>query len=194
MRFNYFKTIENKYRNQLSKNKPLVIRIDGKNITKSWKYDLFHENGFLNITEMIARNMIKYFNKCKIYVALDEINFIFEDPNVFFDRYEDTDALYCSNIFLQDFVKIFWNYYPEVKFGISIFNIENDKINSYLKYRKSCCYNAAVYYYCKRNLPKDVYVNKKLSDIVKYLKENNLYQQLEDNKLFLNGKVIKNVP
>lgn len=191
MGFNYFKTVENKYRTQLSRKKPLVVRLDGKNITKSRHYDLMHENGFLATTEMIANALLKIFPKCKIYIALDEINFIFTDPNVFFNRYEDTDAMYCANIFLQDFVKVFWNYYPEIKFGISVFNIDEDKIDSYIRYRKKCCYNAAIFYYAKRNLIKKNYVGKKLQEVVNFLQTENLYSDLEKNKTFLYGKLIQ---
>ena len=33
-RFNFFKNIENRYKNKISLKKPLILRLDGKGVTK----------------------------------------------------------------------------------------------------------------------------------------------------------------
>ena len=57
---NYFRNIENKYSLKMNINNPIVIFIDGKDITKSLKYNLIAENkdSFNDIFEQT----IKYFS------------------------------------------------------------------------------------------------------------------------------------
>ena len=189
MYYNYFKNIENKYKKQLSKQKPVVIRLDGRNVTKSGKYNFYSKNLFSAALESVGTYFVEHFH-CIVYIAMDEISFIFENPDDFFAIYEDNNTLYCSNLFLLDFIKLFWTICPNEKFGVTIFNIEKNKIESYIKYRKSLCYNCAIHYYAKHNIQKQYYVNKKLAEIVDYLKENDLYKNIETKEEFLYGKLV----
>lgn len=191
MKFNYFKNIENKYRTQLSRKKPLIIRLDGHNVTKNPDMKFMGDNTFTKSLAKAGEDIIKVFNDCKVYVALDEISFIFTNPSEFFERYDDCNTTDCSNLFLLDFVKLFWNYYYGTNFGVSIFNINSDKIESYIKYRQKSAYNTAIFYYAKRYIPKKYYVGKSLNDVVQYLKENDLLKNIEKDDVFLNGKLIQ---
>ena len=190
-KFNYFKTIELKYKYQLSKKKPIVIRFDGRNITKSNTYDLSKKNAFTSALLSATKIIVDKFENCIAYVAIDEVNFIFSDPKEFFDMYTDnSDSLqYCLSIFQQHFLNIFWKEVPDVFFGVSIFNIPNDKIDSYLSYRKSSAYNVAVTYFAKRNIPKERYKNKKQSDILDCIKELGKYNQFVAYTHFSQGTI-----
>lgn len=191
-RFNYFKTVELKYKYQLSKKNPIVVRFDGKNITKSKQYDISQKNQFsINLIETTKR-IVKEFNHCIAYVAMDEVNFIFQEPKEFFDYYTDnSDSLqYCLSIFQQHFLSIFWKEMPNIFFGVSMFNIPKDKINSYIAYRKTSAYNVAITYFAKRHLEKSKYVNKKQVEILNEIKQKKLYSLFSAYKHFVEGTLI----
>jgi len=54
---NYFFQIQSKYNMRVSTKNPLVIRLDGKGVTKNKKYDLLnnYEGSFINILEKTAQ-------------------------------------------------------------------------------------------------------------------------------------------
>ena len=57
----YFFQIQSKYNMRVSLKEPLVIRLDGKNITKNKDFDLInnYEGSFVNILE----KTVKYFSR-----------------------------------------------------------------------------------------------------------------------------------
>ena len=57
---NYFGNLENKYDLKMNKKKPIVIFVDGKDITKSSKYNLMAENK--NSFNDIFEQTIKFFS------------------------------------------------------------------------------------------------------------------------------------
>lgn len=190
--FNYFKTIELKYKYQLSKSKPIVVRFDGKNITKSNQFDLSVKNKFTSALLSSTEQIVKKFSKCTAYVAIDEVNLIFEDAKEFFDYYTtNSDSLqYCLSMIQQDFLSTFWKLIPNVFFGVSIFNIPANKVNSYIKYRKTSAYNVAVTYFAKRHFKKEIYQNKKQNEILSTIKQSNMYQTFCNYNHFINGTII----
>ena len=192
--FNYFKTIELKYKYQLSKSKPIVIRFDGKNITKSNQYDLSKKNDFTSALLSTTEQIVKRFNNCIGYVAIDEVNIIFTNPSEFFDYYTtNSDSLqYCLSMIQQDFLSIFWKHIPDIFFGVSIFNIPNEKVDSYIKYRKTSAYNVAVTYFAKRHFDKILYQNKKQKDILLLINNENMNKELYEYKHFTDGTIIDN--
>ena len=192
--FNYFKTIELKYKYQLSKSKPIIVRFDGKNITKSTRYNLSKKNEFTSALISTTEQMVKHFSNCIAYIAIDEVNLIFKDPDEFFEHYTtNSDSLqYCLSMVQQEFLNIFWRMIPDIYFGVSIFNIPSDKVDSYIKYRKTSAFNVAVTYFAKRKFNKEQYQNKKQKDIINIIKEHRLYEEFCQYKEFVEGVLIDN--
>ena len=188
--YDYFKKIEHRYKNNLSTHKAIVIRLDGKDITKNTTINLQDHQNLFTRSVVNAIVILQKKIQCKIYIALDEINFIFEDPNVLLNYYNKTGLQDCLALFIQDFTEILWEKYSGLKFSASMFCIYKDKIDLYIKYRQSLCFNTAIFYYAKRNLNKENYKNKKLSEVLEFLEENGHMNNLKDNKFFLYGKVI----
>mgnify|MGYP000075124280 len=79
----YFFQIQSKYSMRVSFKNPLVIRLDGKDVTKNKKYDLLnnYEGNFRNTLEKTAEFFTKKY-KCLAILGSDEISFIFTDPLV----------------------------------------------------------------------------------------------------------------
>ena len=79
----YFFQIQSKYSMRVSFKNPLVIRLDGKDVTKNKKYDLLnnYEGNFRNTLEITAEFFTKKY-KCLAILGSDEISFIFTDPLV----------------------------------------------------------------------------------------------------------------
>lgn len=191
--FNYFFQVEKKYNYQLSKSKPIVLRLDGKNITKSKNIDFSSPNKFSETLINVATEIINEFEKCISYVALDEVSFIFTDPNEFYQAFADkTDSLqYCLSIFQQYFLQKFWSKYPDVLFGVSVFNIPKDKTESYLKYRKSLCFNNAVVYFAKKHKNLFKYKDRKVKEIYEEIMESKFKDIISLYPVFLYGKEIR---
>ena len=77
----YFRQIQNKYSMRISLKNPLVIRLDGKNVTKNKSLDLLnnYEGSFLYNLE----KTVKYFAQkyhCYAIFGSDEVSFIFINP------------------------------------------------------------------------------------------------------------------
>ena len=87
-RFDYFKTIEDKYKNRYSTKKPLVIRLDGRGVTKNKGINLLSlkEDSFRGVLNETAKIISKRYN-CIAYAHCDEISFIFEEPEVLKQKY-----------------------------------------------------------------------------------------------------------
>lgn len=183
----YFKNLENKYRAQLSKNNPLVIRLDGKDITKNFeKYNLMDPDGFTYSLYDTAKNVCSAYH-CRIYAVMDELSIIFLNPHEFFSKFTTVDSLRCGCVFLQDFIEYYWEHYEHVKFKISIFSIKYDVIESYINSREKTGENTSVFYFAKHFLDKDEYTNKKKEDIVSVIKKKNLYNKYLENPNFSAG-------
>ena len=85
MWIDYFYEIQKKYTMKLSSNKTLVIRLDGKDVTKDENINFLysHKGGFL----YALKDAAKYFSKkyrCYAYCGTDEISFILENPKLLF--------------------------------------------------------------------------------------------------------------
>ncbi len=144
MWISYFHQIQNKYSIRVSLKNPLIIVMDGRDITKSVNISLLcrNKNSFLDCFE----DTIKYFSKrynCIALYGTDEVSFIFENPMVVIEdlhvdkinRVNDIVALFSQQFF--DYFnssygkeKVFWH-------G-RCFSINKEKINSYIKFRKRC--------------------------------------------------------
>lgn len=157
-RFDYFKTIEDKYKNRYSTKKPLVIRLDGRGVTKNKGINLLSlkEDSFRGVLNETAKIISKRYN-CIAYAHCDEISFIFEEPEVLKQKYESVDIQKINSLFSQEVFYIFNELFEEVHriyFDCRCYNIPSHKIDSYLKYRIKSSYNTIHHYIYKKYLPK----------------------------------------
>ena len=139
----YFFQIQSKYSMRVSFKNPLVIRLDGKDVTKNKKYDLLnnYEGNFRNTLEKTAEFFTKKY-KCLAILGSDEISFIFTDPLVVISDL-DKEKWNTSNEIISVFSQYFFDYFNEhnkqskVFWHGKCFSIRNEKINSYIKFRSS---------------------------------------------------------
>lgn len=195
---NYFFQIQSKYNMRVSTKKPLVIRLDGKNVTKNKKYDLLnnYECSFINILE----KTVKYFTKkyhCFSIFGSDEVNFIFTEP---MKLIEDLDKEQCNRaqeiiaLFSQYFFDYFNNFDRNQKifWHGKCFSINDEKIVSYLKYRSKIIKNVMTTYFLKN---KNIHMgNIKLQEREKKCLEYQDYEKLQksqDGILYFDGNKIK---
>ena len=206
---NYFGNIENKYNLKMNKNNPVVIFVDGKDITKSYKHNLIDEskNSFNDIFEQT----IKYFSmkfECIAISGVDEVSFIFEDPQKLKDFMLKNKFMAQDIVsrFSQHFYKYFNDRYSNgsVYWHCKCSNIPKGKIKSYISYRSLTIFELQLTYFLKRRQIKDagkIELSKKIqkcNEIADYMKikefeRGRLYSNGEqiDLDCFLNGQIIK---
>ena len=107
----YFFQIQSKYSMRVSFKNPLVIRLDGKDVTKNKKYDLLnnYEGNFRNTLEKTAEFFTKKY-KCLAILGSDEISFIFTDPLVVISDL-DKEKWNTSNEIISVFSQYFFDYF-----------------------------------------------------------------------------------
>ena len=158
--YNYFMKVQNKYNLKLNINEPIVVFIDGKNITKSLNYNLIEEskNSFNDIFEQT----IKYFSKkfdCLAIYGVDEVSFIFEKGSKLKEKlkYKNLKAHEIVSVFSQLFYQYFNKRYLKeaVYWHCKCSNIPIGKINSYLKFRSLTIYELYLTYFLKRKNVQD---------------------------------------
>ena len=168
MKFNYFKMIEDKYKTRLSFKKPIIIRLDGKNITKNKEIDMLNEdlNEFAYALKETASYMSRKFN-CITLASSDEINIIINNPNLLYRIYGSMECQKISSLIAQDVGFLFNSNYQgaRVLFDARTFNIPNDKIKSYIVYRTQSARNLYTVYFAKKFLTPSERRKKKISEI-----------------------------
>lgn len=155
--FNYFKTIEDKYKSKISVNKPLVIRLDGKNICSNKSINLLDETegSFSDILKKTCKHFSDKFS-CIVYFATDEINMIFQNPKMLQMIYKSIDTQKIVSLISQEVFNYFnknYNKYNPIYFDARCFNIPKWKVRSYIKYRRQFGKNVLTTYYAKQRLP-----------------------------------------
>lgn len=153
--YNHFIKIQNKYNLNMNINKPLVIFVDGKNITKSLNCNLIQEskNSFNDIFEQT----IKYYSKefdCLAISGVDEVSFIFKNGRELKEKlnYKNLKAHDIVSVFSQLFYQYFNERYLKepVYWHCKCSNIPIGKINSYIKFRSLTIYESYLTYFLKR--------------------------------------------
>lgn len=191
----YFYQIQAKYNVRLSTKKPLIVRLDGKDVTKNKNLDLLNDyNGsFLNTLEKTAQAIsLKY--SCLCIFGSDEISFIIKNPMPIFKEF-DKDMYTGSNefisLFSQNFFEKFnsFNNGPNIFWHAKCFSINEDKIISYLKYRSTIIKNVMTTYFLIR---KNAYRNnenlKKRSEKCKTFSDYDILDNVQNGILYYNGK------
>lgn len=191
---NYFYQIQKKYSMGLSLKEPLVIRLDGKDVTKSKELNLLYnfKGSFFYAFEKSAEYFSKKYN-CYALFGTDEISFVIEKPIILFEQL-DSDKNNHSNEVISLFSQYFFNYFNKTYDGDNIFfhakcfSIPIGKVDSYIKYRSKSIMNVITTYFLKRNNIKSG--NKKIDERIeecKKFKEYENIKEIEKGVLYFNG-------
>ena len=192
---NYFYQIQTKYNMRISKNKPLVIRFDGKDVTKDKTINLLdmYKNGFLDSLQKTAWYFSYKYN-CYTIVGSDELSIIFEDPTEMLgilDSTSDHHSNEITSLLSQYFFDYFNNYYQEKKifWHGKCFSIPKEKIKSYIKYRSTIIKNVMVTYFLirKNNNSSKEKLDEKLLKCKQY-NDFEILNNIKDGILFYKGK------
>ena len=193
----YFLQIQNKYNMRVSTKNPLVIRYDGKDVTKNKSLDLLNncEGTFINQLE----KTVKYFTSkyhCYAIFGSDEVSFIFTNPMIVIEDL-DKEKYNTSNEIIAMFSQYFFDYFNNLNRNAKVFwhgkcfSINKDKMISYLKFRSKIIKNVMTTYFLKR---KDIHMgNDKLEDREEECKKFTEYESLKDIQdgiLYFDGKRI----
>ena len=190
----YFFQIQGKYSMRVSFKNPLVIRLDGKDVTKNKKYDLLnnYEGNFRNTLEKTAEFFTRKY-KCLAILGSDEISFIFTDPLVVISDL-DKEKWNTSNEIISVFSQYFFDYFNEhnkqskVFWHGKCFSIRNEKINSYIKFRSSIIKNVmTTYFLSKYNIKMGKEKQEKREIECKKLQGYEVLEDIQDGVLYLEG-------
>lgn len=190
----YFFQIQSKYSMRVSFKNPLVIRLDGKDVTKNKKYDLLnnYEGNFRNTLEKTAEFFTRKY-KCLAILGSDEISFIFTDPLVVISDL-DKEKWNSSNEIISVFSQYFFDYFNEHNKQSKVFrhgkcfSIRNEKINSYIKFRSSIIKNVmTTYFLSKYNIKMGKEKQEKREIECKKLQGYEVLEDIQDGVLYLEG-------
>lgn len=190
----YFFQIQSKYSMRVSFKNPLVIRLDGKDVTKNKKYDLLnnYEGNFRNTLEKTAEFFTRKY-KCLAILGSDEISFIFTDPLVVMSDL-DKEKWNTSNEIISVFSQYFFDYFNEhnkqskVFWHGKCFSIRNEKINSYIKFRSSIIKNVmTTYFLSKYNIKMGKEKQEKREIECKKLQGYEVLEDIQNGVLYLEG-------
>lgn len=195
----YFYMWQKKYNMKVSTKKPLVIRFDGKDITKNKEINLIYDfkGSFLNTLKQSAIYFSKKYN-CYAILGADEISFIIPEPMQFIKDIHPSDECSHSNEIIALFSQYFFEYFNLQYNGETIFwhgkcfSIPEEKLISYLKFRSGIIKNVMATYFLKfYNVsypPKEKLdlLIKKCTETTNY----NLSGQVENGFLYFNGDLI----
>lgn len=194
---NYFFNMQAKYDMRISTKNPLIIRFDGKNVTKNKEINLFYnyKNGFVDSLKQAAKYFSKKYNGYSLFGS-DEISFIFPDPMPLLQDLDSDASNYANEIialFSQYFFDFFNNVYKEEKifWHGKCFSIPNGKITSYIKYRSGIIKNVMTTYFLIIN--KVDFKDLKLKERIEKCKEQTGYDDLgctPNGYMFFNGNQI----
>lgn len=192
---NYFAQIRKKYSMRVSLKEPLVINLDGKDVTKNSNINLFikYNNGFLDSMEKTVKYFTKKYNCISIFGA-DEVSFVFLRPEELIKDL-NSDMNNYSNEVIAVFSQYFFDYFDNISSEEKIFwhgkcySIPYGKVNSYIKYKKQLIKNVITTYLLKRKNIIDA-GKMKSSERIKRCEEYQEYDEIkkiENGILYLNG-------
>ena len=172
MKFNFFKLIEDKYKTRLSLKRPIVVRLDGKNICKNLDINMLDETpgGFAYALKNTAKHLSRKFNTICI-ASSDEISIIFLKPEILQTMYSKLDCQKVSSLISQEVFLNFNKFYGSnhIYFDARSFNIPTEKALSYILYRKASAENVYTIYYAKRLMTTKERIGLKQGELTKKL-------------------------
>ncbi len=195
----YFYMWQKKYNMKVSTKKPLVLRFDGKDITKNKEISLIYDykGSFLNTLKQTAIYFTKKYN-CYAILGADEISFIIPEPMLVIKDLDPSDESTHANEIIALFSQYLFEYFNIHFNGDNIFwhgkcfSIPNEKLVSYLKFRSGIIKNVMATYFLKSyNAP--LIPNEKLDLVIKKccaFKDFNPNDQLLNGFLYFNGNLI----
>lgn len=182
---------DNNYR-RLDLSKSAVIFMDCKDVTGDHvHYHLMNEHPVYKTMVDCAYRIAEDANlDCTIYGGIDEVSVIFSDPQQLYDYFRVDDcADYILTLYMQRFLKLFWEYYPDIYIKNTLFSIPAEHTERFLAYRKEICHSGALFYQAKEHLDKNLYRGPDftIEQMEELLKNHGLYDEVITNDLFYNG-------
>lgn len=174
----YFANIRKKYSMRVSKTKPLIIDLDGKNVTSNIEYSLIdnQQGSFLSIMEQVVKKFTKEY-ECMAIFGVDEVSFIFNSAAEIIDRINNNKN-YKSDEIISIFSQYFFaefnnlNTHEPIFWHGKCYSIEENKKTSYIKYKSQSILNVftTYLYYKGERISLDEYLNgniKKMQEVKK---------------------------
>lgn len=195
---NYFFQIQSKYNMRISLNNPLVIRLDGKDVTKNKNINFMHDfkGSFSNA---LFETTKEFSTKYKAYAIFgsDEISFIFPKTDIILADMSNDNCIRTNEIisvFSQMFYQSFNDRFIDsnkILWHGKCFSINENKLISYIKYRSLSIENVMLTYFLKRRNIKAGMLKREAK--LEYCKKFDDYDKLEKIKngiLFYDGNKI----
>lgn len=192
---NYFNNIQKKYSMRVSRNLPLVIRLDGKDVTKNKAINMLDRESKDSFTNALE-DSVKYFTEkynCFAIFGSDEVSFICANPTLLLEDMTN-DGCNFSNEIISGFSQYFFKYFNEfdkhkvVYWHGKCFSIPEDKIKSYIKYRSKIIQNVmTTYFLIKQGEYKDKEKLEIRIDKCKELVGYDAFKDIEKGVLYCNG-------
>lgn len=191
----YFGNIKKKYGMRVSKKNPLVIELDGKDVTASTTFSLIDnsKDSFLNIMEQTSKYFSSKYN-CLAIFGVDEVSFIFENAETIINKINKNRNFMTDEI-ISVFSQYFFEYFNKLNTKQNIFwhgkafSIPKQKVNSYILYKSQSILNVFTTYFLKKNMVKDA-GHIKLDEKIERCKQIDYYKEVEKYSrgiLYLNG-------
>ena len=216
---NYFFQIQSKYNMRVSTTEPLVIRFDGKDVTKNKELNFFdiYNGSFTDAFEKTVKFFTEKYHGYSIFGS-DEVSFIFPDRMLedyayrlksqgidmkLYPQYtrmtEEQMIEYkslCNNE-IALFSQIFFHHFNTLYIKDTIFwhgkcfSIPSEKLKSYIKYRSGSIKNVMVTYFLKKrnSNPGNIKLEDKI-EVAKQFSDFKLLEDYQDGILYYDGSRI----
>ncbi len=195
---NYFYQVQTKYSMRLSLKNPLVLRLDGKGVTRNRNINIMDKfkGSFYYSMEEAAKHFSRRYH-CLCIFGSDEISFIVDNPELVINDLEPSDKSNYSNEIIAMFSQYFFNFFNYVYKGNRIFwhgkcfSINKEKKISYVKYRSRIIENVLVTYFLKKK--KVSKKNGKIEERVekaKKFKDYSKLKKMQKGLLYYDGEKI----
>lgn len=194
---NYFNNMRNKYNMRVSASKPLIVFLDAKDSSKN-NITLLKgsKNDFFDTMELSAKYFTRKYNCIAIW-GTDEISFIINDVTNFISTINN-DNKYRTHDIVSIFSQYFFEYFNNIYKGNTVywhcncFNIAEEKIKSYIKFKSNGILKGVTSIFLKNNSIRNAY-GIKLKEKLKMCEKYDTYQLITDYKygsLYYNGNRI----
>ena len=170
---------------RVSKTKPLIIDLDGKNVTSNIEYSLIdnQQGSFFSIMEQVVKKFTKEY-ECMAIFGVDEVSFIFNSAAEIIDRINNNKN-YKSDEIISIFSQYFFaefnnlNTHEPIFWHGKCYSIEENKKTSYIKYKSQSILNVFTTYFLKKNGVKDA-GNIKLDKKLEQCNSIDFYKDVEE--------------